>query len=38
VGRDDHRVVRLRDGRLLVTGGEDAWSLSIRDAEAYDIR
>ncbi|MCU0725664.1 MAG: hypothetical protein MUE73_07735 [Planctomycetes bacterium] len=38
VGRDDHRVVRLRSGRVLVTGGEDAGSLSIPDAELYDPR
>ena len=35
VPRDDHRVVRLLDGRLLVTGGEDATSTSIRDTEIY---
>ena len=28
----------LLDGRVLVTGGEDAASLSIRDVEAYDPR
>jgi hypothetical protein len=38
VGRDDHRVVRLRSGRILVTGGEDAGSLSIPEAELYDPR
>jgi len=35
VPRDDHRVARLLDGRILVTGGEDATSTSIRDAEIY---
>ena len=35
VPRDDHRVARLRDGRILVTGGEDATSTSIRDTEIY---
>jgi hypothetical protein len=36
--RDDHRIVRLRDGRVLVTGGEDASSRAIRDAEVYAPR
>jgi len=31
--RDDHRVAHLLDGRILITGGEDATSTSIRDAE-----
>ena len=35
VARDDHRIARLLDGRLLVTGGEDAASVSIADAEIY---
>ncbi len=35
IPRDDHRVARLLDGRLLVTGGEDGSSTSIRDAEIY---
>ena len=35
VPRDDHRVARLLDGRLLVTGGEDASAISIRDVEVY---
>ena len=35
VPRDDHRIARLIDGRLLVTGGENAASESIADAEIY---
>jgi len=35
VPRDDHRVVRLRDSRILVTGGEDETSTSIRATEYY---
>ena len=38
VPRDDHRAARLPSGRILVTGGEDAASLSIPDAELYDPR
>ncbi len=38
VPRDDHRAVRLRSGLVLVTGGEDAASLSIPAVEAYDPR
>ena len=33
VPRDDHRAARLLDGRILITGGEDATSTSIPDAE-----
>ena len=35
VPRDDHRVAPLLDGRILVTGGEDVTSTSIRDVELY---
>jgi hypothetical protein len=35
VPRDDHRVARLLDGRILITGGEDATSTSIRDTEIH---
>ncbi len=33
-GRDDHRVVLLNDGRILVTGGEDEAGNAIPDVEA----
>ena len=35
VPRDDHRIARLLDGRILVTGGEDETSMSIPDTEFY---
>ena len=38
VGRDDHRVTRLRDGRVLVTGGEDVDMASIASVEAYTTK
>jgi hypothetical protein len=38
VPRDDHRLARLADGRVLVTGGEDADSRSIADVEVYRPR
>lgn len=38
VPRDDHRVARLSDGRILVTGGEDETSTSIADVETYRAR
>ena len=38
VPRDDHRVARLRDGGILVTGGENAAAESIAAVEIYRPR
>ena len=38
VPRDDHRIARLADGTILVTGGEDAASESIAAVELYRPR
>lgn len=38
VPRDDHRTVRLANGQILVTGGEDVTSRSISAVETYLVR
>jgi hypothetical protein len=37
-GRDDHRAAVLTDGRILVTGGEDAAARAIAEVEVYPAK